>query len=145
MSQDQLLPSSNGKLTSHVPDPEVKLKAQRRTFSAEYKLGILDAAGACTRPGERGALLRREGLYSSHLTHWRQELRDGALAGLKPKKRGRQVAPLAAQNATLRRENARLHAQLERAEAILEVQKKLSQLLGLPTANAPDANHDSRR
>jgi transposase-like protein len=122
MSQDQLLKSSNGKLPSNVPDPEVRPKAKRRIFTAEYKLRILDEAGACTRPGERGALLRRAGLYSSHLTHWRQELRDGALAGLKPKKRGRKTDPLAAENANLRRENARLQAKLERAEAVIEVQ-----------------------
>ncbi len=140
MSHDQLLMSSNGKLTQTVPDPEVTAKAQRRTFSPEYKLRILDAAVMCCQPGERGALLRREGLYSSHLTHWRRERRDGALAGLKPKKRGPKSDPLVVENAQLKREIARLQAQLERAETIIEVQKKLSQLLGLPTPQAPDEN-----
>jgi transposase len=138
MSQDQLPVSGNGNLSLSVPNPEVTPKAKRRTFSAEYKLRILDEASACRTSGERGALLRREGLYSSHLTNWRRELRDGALAGLKPKKRGRKSDPLATENAQLRREITRLQAKLERAETIIEVQKKLSQLLGLPTPNETD-------
>lgn len=138
MSHDQLLIPSNGNLTPSVPDPEVTPKAKRRTFSAEYKLRILDEATTCREPGERGALLRREGLYSSHLTHWRRELREGARTGLKPKKRGPKADPLAAENAALRRENARLQAKLERAETIIAVQKKLSDLLGLPMPNETD-------
>ncbi len=132
MSQDQLPTSSNGKLPGIVLNLEVRPRAKRRTFPPEYKLRILDEAAQCIKTGERGALLRREGLYSSHLTHWRRELHEGALAGLKPKKRGRKTDPLAAENAALRREIARLEAKLERAETIIEVQKKLSQLLGLP-------------
>lgn len=143
MSHDQLLTSGNGKLNQSVPNPEVTPKAKRRTFSAEYKLRILDEASACRTPGERGALLRREGLYSSHLTHWRRELRERALAGLKPKKRGRKSHPLAVENAQLKREIARLQAKLERAETIIEVQKKLSQLLGLPTPSEADETNDS--
>lgn len=145
MSHDQLLTSGNGKLNLSVPNPEVTPKAKRRTFSAEYKLRILDEARACRTPGERGGLLRREGLYSSHLTHWRRELREGAFAGLKPKKRGRKSDPLAAENAQLKREIARLQAKLERAETIIEVQKKLSQLLGLPTPNETDETSESPR
>lgn len=145
MSHDQSVISGNGNLTQTVPDPEVTPKAKRRTFSAEFKLRILDEAAACTRPGERGALLRREGLYSSHLTHWRRELRAGILAGLKPKKRGRQADPLAAENAALRRENARLQTKLERAETIIAVQKKLSDLLGLPTPNETDETNGAPR
>ncbi len=143
MSHDQLFSPSNGKLTPSVPDPEVTLKAKRRTFSAEYKLRILEQAASCTQPGERGALLRREGLYASHLTHWRQELRAGALAGLKPKKRGRQLDPLAVENAALRREIGRLQTKLERAETIIEVQKKLSHLLGVSTPNEPGETNGS--
>jgi transposase-like protein len=143
MSHDPLLHPGNGKLAQTVPDPEVTLKAKRRTFPPEYKLRILDEAARCRQPGERGALLRREGLYSSHLTHWRRELREGALAGLKPKKRGPKTAPLAVENANLRREIARLQAKLERAETIIDVQKKLSQLLGLPLPNATDENNGS--
>ncbi|GIL15149.1 MAG: hypothetical protein BroJett039_03220 [Chloroflexota bacterium] len=143
MSHDQLLTSGNGKLDLRVPNPEVTPQAKRRTFSAEYKLRILDEAGACHTPGARGALLRREGLYSSHLTNWRRELRDGALAGLKPKKRGRKRDPWAAENAHLKREIARLQAKLERAETIIEIQKKLSQLLGLPPARETNENSAS--
>lgn len=138
MSHDQLLAAGNGTLNLSLPNPEVTPKAKRRTFSAEYKLRILEEAAVCTRPGERGALLRREGLYSSHLTHWRRELREGALTGLSPKKRGPKAEPLAAENAALRRANARLQAQLERAETIIAVQKKLSDLLGLPMPNEMD-------
>lgn len=140
MSHEPFLHPGNGKLPYLVPSPEVSLKAKRRTFSAEYKLRILDEAARCRKPSERGALLRREGLYSSHLTHWRRELRDGALNGLQPKKRGPKRDPMAVENAQLKRELARLQAKLERAETIIEVQKKLSQLLGLPTANETDEN-----
>jgi transposase-like protein len=145
MSHDELFTAGNGKLTQTVPDPEVTLKAKRRTFSAEYKLRILDEASACRRSGERGALLRREGLYSSHLTHWRRELREGARAGLKPKKRGPKRDALAVENVQLKGEIARLQAKLERAETIIDVQKKLSQLLGLPTASETDENSGSPR
>jgi transposase len=138
VSQNQLLKASNGKLSANLPDPEVRPRAKRRTFTAEYKLRILEEAANCTKPGERGALLRREGLYSSHLTHWRRELQTGALAGLKPKKRGRKVDPLAVENAALRRELVQVQAKLERAESIIEVQKKLSHLLGLPLTSETD-------
>lgn len=142
MSHEQTLHPSNGNLPYRMLDPEVTLKAKRRTFPPEYKLRILDEAAHCTKPGERGALLRREGLYSSHLTHWRRELREGALNGLKPKKRGPKSDPLAVENAQLKREIMRLQAKLGRAETIIEVQKKLSQLLGLPTPSETDANNE---
>jgi transposase-like protein len=115
-----------------VPDPEVVVKAQRRHFSAEYKRRVLQEAEACTQRGEVGALLRREGLYSSHLNTWRQQRARGELQGLTPAKRGRKADPQAAENARLLRETERLKAQLARAELIIEVQKKVSQLLGLP-------------
>lgn len=124
------LKSDNGQIKP--PNPEVVPKAKRRRFSADYKQHILQEADACTQPGEMGALLRREGLYSSHLTTWRQQRRRGALQGLMPAKRGRKADPQAAENARLQRENERLKAQLARAELIIDVQKKLSQLLGLP-------------
>mgnify|MGYP001597949292 CR=1 FL=1 len=123
--------SGNGQVSSR-PDPEVVPKAERRRFSAEYKRRILQEAEACTQPGEVGALLRREGLYSSHLTTWRQQRRRGELQGLTPAQRGRKADPQAAEIARLQRENERLKAQLERAELIIDVQKKLSQMLGLP-------------
>jgi transposase len=145
MSYDQLLTSGNGQLTPTVPNPEVTPKAKRRTFSAEYKLRILDEAAVCPTAHARGVLLRREGLYSSHLTNWRRELHSAAMAGLKPKKRGPKAEPLALENAQLRRELLRVQAHLERAETIIEVQKKLSQLLGLPITNETDEAHNLAR
>jgi transposase len=115
-----------------VPDPEVVVKAQRRQFSAEYKRRVLQEADSCTQRGEVGALLRREGLYSSHLNTWRHQRARGELQGLTPAKRGRKADPQAAENARLLRETERLKAQLARAELIIDVQKKVSQLLGLP-------------
>jgi len=138
MSHDQPLPSDNGNVRAGIPEPEVPPRAKRRTFTAEYKLRILNEAAACTRPGECGALLRREGLYASLLTYWRRELHTGALTGLQPKKRGPKANPLASENAKLQRELTRVQAKLERAETIIEVQKKLSVLLGLPLADEPD-------
>lgn len=115
-----------------LPDPEVVVKAQRRRFTAEYKQRILQEADADTHPGKVGAVLRREGLYSSHLSTWRRQRAQGELQGLMPAKRGRQADPQAVENARLQRETERLKAQLARAELIIEVQKKVSQLLGLP-------------
>jgi transposase-like protein len=115
-----------------VPDPEVVVKAQRRQFSAAYKRRILQEADACTQHGEVGALLRREGLYSSHLNTWRHQRARGELQGLAPAKRGRKADPQAAEHVRLLHETERLKAQLARAELIIEVQKKVSQLLGLP-------------
>jgi transposase len=115
-----------------VPEPEVLPRAKRRRFSAEYKLRILEEADACTKRGQIGALLRREGLYSSHLSKWRQQRALGQLEGLSPKKRGRKAPdPTEVELARLRQENERLRSRLEQAEIIIEVQKKLSRLLGL--------------
>jgi transposase len=125
--------SQNGTQTTTLPDPEVRPKAQRRQFTAEYKQRLLDEADACTTPSQRGALVRREGLYSSHLTTWRRQRAHGILDGLAPKKRGVKSDPLALENAQLRGEIKRLEQQLQRAETIIEVQKKLSQLLSGPT------------
>jgi transposase len=133
MSHSQVdISRGNGQVGLIAPDPEVVVKAQRRQFSAEYKRRLLQEADACTQRGEVGALLRREGLYSSHLNTWRQQRARGELQGLTPAKRGRKADPQAAENARLQRETARLKAQLARAELIIEVQKKVSQLLGLP-------------
>src|SRR5437762_4226682 len=117
------------------PDPEVAERAARRRFTAEYKLRMLRQADACTGAGESGALLRREGLYSSHLTTWRRQREEGSLAALSPKKRGRPAtpaSPLARRVAELQRENARLTQRLQQAETIIAVQKKLSEALGIP-------------
>jgi transposase-like protein len=116
------------------PDPEVVPKAKRRQFTAQYKLRILEEADRCTKPGQIGEILRREGLYSSHLSKWRRQRARGQLQGLAPKKRGRKGQdPAAAELARLRRENERLRAALEKAEIIIDVQKKLAQLLGQET------------
>jgi transposase-like protein len=124
--------SQNGTQTTARPDPEVRPKAQHRQFTAEYKKRILDEADACTTPPQRGALVRREGLYSSHLTAWRRQRARGILDGLAPKKRGVKPDPLALDNAQLRCEIKHLEQQLQRAETIIEVQKKVSQLLNWP-------------
>lgn len=123
----------------HPPDPEVPEKAVRRQFSAEYKLSILRQVEACREPGEIGALLRREGLYSSHLTTWRRQRGTGILSGLKPKPRGRKanpIHPFQVENLQLRKENSRLQRRLKRAELIIDIQKKISQVLGIPLKNA---------
>lgn len=115
------------------PDPEVVPKASRRTFSAAEKLRILNEADACTQPGQIGALLRREGLYSSHLVKWRRLRAAGQLQALTPQPRGPKLTPpdpLTEELAQLRKENARLQARLAQAEIIIDVQKKVSQLLG---------------
>ena len=117
-----------------VADPEVMPRAKRRKFTAEYKLRILEEADTCTEPGQVGALLRREGLYSQHLSKWRQKRRKGQLQALSAIKRGRKVqGPSVTELAELRRENRSLRTRLEQAEIIIDVQKKLSILLGLTT------------
>ena len=115
-------------------DPEVVAKARRRRFSAEYKARILREADACADSGQIGALLRREGLYSSHLTTWRRHRARGALEALAAKKRGKKPTRDARDRelARLARENARLRRKLKQAEAVIEVQKKLSEVLGIP-------------
>ena len=119
--------------SSDSPDPEVLPKAARRTFSAAEKLRILNEADACTQSGQIGALLRREGLYSSHLVKWRRLRAAGQLQALAPQPRGPKPTPpdpLAAELAQVRNENARLQARLAQAELIIDVQKKVAQLLG---------------
>jgi transposase-like protein len=123
--------------TAGVPDPEVNGKPRRRTFTAQFKVKILKETQACRKPGDVGALLRREGLYSSHLTHWRREYEQGVLKGLGPKKRGRKPlgrSPLVSQVAKLQKENEKLQKRLRQAEAIIEIQKKACELLGVPSA-----------
>jgi transposase-like protein len=117
------------------PDPEVVAKAKRRTFTAEYKQRILqEAESAAATPGGVGALLRREGLYTSHLVYWRRERQAGVLEALKPRKRGRssQRNPLAEENQKLHRQVGQLTEKLRKAELIIDVQKKVAALLGHP-------------
>lgn len=117
---------------TNLPNPEVMPKAKRRTFTAGYKLWVLEEADKCRKqPGQLGRLLRREGLYSSHLTTWRRQREAGELAGLAPRKRGRKVNKDAAELNRLQRENNRLERRLEQAELIIEAQKKLSEILGI--------------
>jgi transposase-like protein len=137
--------TSNGTITAFAvdlqaspPDPEVIAHAGRRQFTAAYKVRILREADAC-EPGQIGALLRREGLYSSHLTHWRQQRDRGLLAALAPHRRGRPARAASEQElARLRQENERLTQKLAAAETVIDIQKKVSALLGL---TAPTADH----
>ena len=115
-----------------APDPEVPEKAQRRYHTAEYKLRLLEETDVC-RPGEIGAILRREGLYSSHLRTWRRQRAEGTLHGLTPKKRGRKQKTAAERrNEELEKENQKLRRRLEEAQIIIEFQKKVADLLGIP-------------
>ena len=112
-----------------VPDPELVEQAKRRTFTAKYKLEILAKADACTRPGEVGEVLRREGLYTSHLTYWRKQVRDGALKEL-GKSRGRKPADRREQQiAELTRRLERSEAELAKARRVIEIQGNVSALL----------------
>jgi transposase-like protein len=123
-----------------APDPEVSDRPKRRRFTAEYKRKFLKQADAC-RPGELGALLRREGVYSSSLKTWRAARDRGEIAGLSPKKRGPKGSapdPRDRELAANAREIARLSARVERAEAIIEVQKKLSEILGIRLPESDD-------
>ena len=113
-----------------APDAELVEHAKRRRFTADYKLGVLREADACTRAGEIGVLLRREGLYSSHLSSWRHQREEGALKGL-ARQRGRKPAdPREAENAELRRRAERAEAELAKAQRVIEVQGNVSALLG---------------
>ncbi len=127
-------PGARGPGDVGVRDPEVVPRASRRRFGAAYKLRIIEAADACTKPGEIGALLRREGLYSSHLLTWRRARDQGQLEALSPKRRGPKPDPdraLKKRNEQLEREVARLEKRLETAEVIIDVQRKVSRLLGI--------------
>ena len=125
------------------PDPEVVEKPKRRRYTADYKQRILDEADACKEPREVGALLRREGIYSSHLSSWRRQRN----LGLKPKKRGRKgkspeqkrISELEKQLKTSKREKARLEAKLKRADLMLDLQKEVSEILGIPL-NPPESD-----
>ena len=114
------------------PDPEVPAKAQRRRFTAEYRLGVLKQADACKKPGELGALLRREGLYSSLLTNWRRQREQGALREMDGRRRGPKPRPIDPRMKALETENRRLQRKLQRAETIMTLQKKVAEILGIP-------------
>ena len=125
--------------------PEVPQRPVRRRFDVAYKLRILEEADRCTQPGQRGQLLRREGLYSSHLSMWRQQRDKGILSALSPKRRGRKTKPknpLADELARLQRDNQRLKDQLRQAELVIDVQKKVSEMLDIPLKNRDDEKAD---
>ncbi len=125
--QQNKQPNLNGQLKEAVPNPEVEVVASRRKFSRSYKIRILAEAEQCQDSGEIGALLRREGLYSSHLTRWRQAKQQGKLEA----KRGPKVDPQGVEIARLEKENVRLRKELAQAQIVVDIQKKISQLLGL--------------
>jgi transposase len=123
--------NTNGKVRESMPETEVVEKAKRRQYTAEYKLRILQEVEACKEKGEIGALLRREGLYSSLIYKWREQRNRGSLEGLAAHKRGPKADVRAVEFARLKRENERLRKRLERAELIIDVQKKVAQMLGV--------------
>ena len=131
-----------GASVSSKPDPEVSSEPKpRRRFTAAYKLRILQQADACTESGQIGALLRKEGIYSSNLTTWRKQREKGILDSLTPKKRGRKEMeknPLSETVARLQKDNQRLMEKLNKAKMIIEVQKKISEILGLSPLNEGD-------
>lgn len=118
-------------VTEKRPDPEVDARPSRRQFSAAYKLRILQEADAAREAGQVGELLRREGLYSSHLTSWRAQRDAGALSAL-GQKRGRKTKPRDVEKQQMKQENARLRQEVQQLRAINEIQKKVSELLGIP-------------
>jgi transposase-like protein len=131
---DAPLAGGSDQLALGVPDPEVPEKKPRRKFTAKYKLRILAEADTCTRPGQLGALLRREGLYSSNLSTWCQQREKGILKAMTPRKRGRkrkEKNPLTQKVAQLEKQNRRLQQRLKKAELIIEAQKKMSEILGI--------------
>lgn len=119
---------TEGESEASRPNPEVVARAKRRSFTLEYKQKVLAETDVAKGFGEIGAVLRREGLYSSHLTKWRQERRDGILEGLTPQKRGPKVKanPLAGENQKLKRDNERLAEHLRKAEIVIDVQIPVS-------------------
>jgi transposase-like protein len=122
-----------------ISKTEVESKAPRRRFTREYKISILERADACTNPGEIGKLLRQEGLYSSHLCSWRGQRRKGILNALGRKRGAKAKSSTQLENEKLRRENERLRKKLAHAEKIIDVQKKLSEVLGIPLDGETDA------
>jgi len=124
--------SGPGTSRASAPDPEVPAKVERRRFTAEYRLRILKQADACKTPGERGALLRREGLYSSLLTNWRRQREQGALQMMRGRRPGPTPRPGDPRVKALETENRRLQRKLQRAETIITLQKKVAEILGIP-------------
>jgi transposase-like protein len=125
-----------------IPDPEVVARPKRRRFTAEYKLRILREAERGKGLGEIGALLRREGLYSSHLVLWRRQREEAAQTQLKSRKRGPKPKAQDPRIKQLEGENARLQRQLKRVALLLDIQKKAGEILGIPLKNLDDVEND---
>jgi transposase-like protein len=143
-----LAPGGGGRENDTItaPDPEVPAHKRRRKLTQQYKLRILKEADQCTEPGQIGALLRREGLYSSSLTLWRRQRTQGILSAMAPKKRGRkqnEKNPLTNEVAKLQKENKRLRKELWKAERVIEVQKKISEILGISQEIAENERNSS--
>lgn len=134
--------NSNGNVKEAMPKTEVVAKAKRKRFTAAEKLRILREVEACRGSGEIGALLRREGIYSSYLTTWRKQRELGELDGLSPHKRGPKPNPEAIELVKLRREHERLQERMRRAELIIDVQKKVARMLG-ETIETPELDDPS--
>lgn len=128
--------TQNDQAENVAPATEVVVKAKRRQYTSEYKLKVLKEIDLCQGNGDVGAILRREGIYSSMLSNWKSRRENGSLQGLSAQKRGPKIEPLANELACAQRENARLREHLRRAELIIEVQKKVSELLGLPVESS---------
>ncbi len=137
-----MVQNSSDKVNEEVPNTEIVAKAKRRHFTAAEKIRILREVDACQGTGEIGALLRREGIYSSDLTTWRKQRESRELDGLAPKKRGPKPNPEAIELAKLRREHERLKERMRQAELIIDVQKKVARMLGA-TLDAPDLDDPS--
>lgn len=138
-------PTGEREPAPRAPDPEVPARHAKRRFTTAYKLDILRQADACTRPGELGALLRREGLYSSHLVTWRRQRAHGLTAkkrGRKPTASDPRVRTLEREKAVLATENRRLARRLQRAETIIAYQKKVATLLEIPLNPLPNDEDD---
>lgn len=132
-------------ITGKAPDPETLEKPKRRRYTAQYKKRILEELDSFTKPGQKGALLRREGLYSSTVANWRKQRNEAGFASLKPKKRG----PKSCKNPSeqkrikeLERENRKLQKKLDRANLLLDIQKKISQLTGIPLTMTENEEED---
>lgn len=142
-SQKQLSRVSESEVEQKRPNPEVMEIKPRRRFTAKYKLSVLAEVDTCTKPGDLGILLRREGLYSSNIRTWQRQFQAGALKGLTPRMRGRkkhEVNPLAKRVAELERDNTKLAKKLKQTETIIEIQKKISEILGI---SQPENNEEN--
>jgi transposase-like protein len=140
--EKNMVQNSSDTVNEAMPNTEVVEKAKRKRFTAAEKIRILREVEACRGTGEMGALLRREGIYSSYLTTWRKQRESQELEGLAPQKRGPKPNPEAIELAKLRREHARLQERMRQAELIMDVQKKVAQMLGA-TLEAPNLDDPS--